>query len=144
MSKVYCIFLLVTVLFVSTDGLFWGLFRNNLGAFNRRKHQFLFGNGGNRRQGDGVTNNQITNNQITNPAINEVATSNDQCKRDRDCSGRRRKCVSGRCSTETTCRGNKDCKGSERCVDFQCTRRYCLRNNDCSDGKRCTDYKCRF
>jgi hypothetical protein len=24
-----------------------------------------------------------------------------------------------RCSTETTCRGNKDCKGSERCVDFQ-------------------------
>ena len=24
-----------------------------------------------------------------------------------------------RCSTDTTCRGNKDCKGSETCVDFQ-------------------------
>merc|ERR1711892_55458 len=131
-----CIFLFVTFIFLATDGVFWGRFRNNFGAFHRRKQQFLFGNGGNRRQG-------ITNNQI-NPASNEVATSPGQCSRDTDCRGRRTKCVSGRCSSDTTCRGNKDCSGSERCVDFQCTRRYCLRRNDCSDGKSCRNFKCRF
>ena len=58
-------FLTVTILFMVTDGIFWGRIRNNFGAFHRRKHQFLFGNGGNRRQG---TVSQI------NPVNNEVAT----------------------------------------------------------------------
>ena len=58
-------FLTVTILFMVTDGIFWGRIRNNFVAFHRRKHQFLFGNGGNRRQG---TVSQI------NPVNNEVAT----------------------------------------------------------------------
>ena len=56
-----------------SNGVFWGQVGNNFGAFQRWKHQFVFGNG-NRRQDSGAGGGGSTSGNNNSLAGNKVDT----------------------------------------------------------------------
>eukprot|EP00090_Calanus_glacialis_P017835 TRINITY_DN27692_c0_g1_i1.p1 TRINITY_DN27692_c0_g1~~TRINITY_DN27692_c0_g1_i1.p1 ORF type:complete len:138 (+),score=11.35 TRINITY_DN27692_c0_g1_i1:29-442(+) len=137
MSKFGLSVCLFVFFFSLTNGVFWGHVGNNFGAFQRWKHRFVFG-AGNRRQDSGISNISGIN---TKPS--GAQPGNSQCRVDADCRGLRR-CSLGVCSFTKSCDRDRDCKGSEACIDDECVRRRCSRDSQCSDGKKCKEYSCNF